>query len=88
VKSGFALCLAEGIDKGRESAARDNATEIASLKATSEAVHKNLCDILEQSNGVATGPNMAPNQGQLYNFLKLVSRFSSLEEKKENKFEL
>jgi flagellar biosynthesis/type III secretory pathway protein FliH len=53
-ESGFALGLAEGKDKGTESAARANTTEIASLKPTNEAVHKQLCHILEQSNGIAT----------------------------------
>jgi hypothetical protein len=58
-ESGFALGLAEGIDKGRGSAANANATVIASLKATNEAVHKQLCNILEQSNGVVTGQLIA-----------------------------
>ncbi len=58
-ESGFALGLAEGIDKGRESAARANATEIASFKATNEAVLKQLGNILEQSNGIATGQLIA-----------------------------
>ena len=57
--SGFAQGLAEGKDEGRKSAAHANATEIASLKATNEAVHKQLCNILEQSNGVATGQLIA-----------------------------
>jgi hypothetical protein len=53
--------LAQGIDKGRESAAHANATssEIASIKATNEAVHKHHYNILEQSNGVATGQLIA-----------------------------
>jgi hypothetical protein len=42
-------------ETGRESAARAKETEIASLKATKEAFHRQLCGILEQSNGVATG---------------------------------
>ncbi len=54
-ESGCALGLAEGLEKGKDSAACANATQIASLKATNEALHKQLCDILEQSNGVATG---------------------------------
>jgi hypothetical protein len=54
-ESGCVLGLAERIDKGRLSAAHANALEIVSLKATNEAVHKQLCNILEQSNGVATG---------------------------------
>ena len=47
---GLAQGLAEGIEKGKELVARDN----ASLKATNEALHKRLCELLEQSNGVAT----------------------------------
>ena len=58
-ESGCALGLAEGLEKGKESAACANATQIASLKATNEALHKQLCDILEQSNGVATGQLIA-----------------------------
>ena len=55
--------MADGLEKGKESAhdsaACANATQIASLKATNEALHKQLCDILEQSNGVATGQLIA-----------------------------
>ena len=58
-ESGRALGLAEGLEKGKESAACANATQIASLTATNEALHKQLCDILEQSNGVATGQLIA-----------------------------
>ena len=57
--SGCALGLADGLEKGKESATCANATQIASLKATNEALHKQLCDILEQSNGVATGQLIA-----------------------------
>jgi flagellar biosynthesis/type III secretory pathway protein FliH len=58
-ESGCALGLAEGLEKGKESAACANATQIASLKATNEALHKQPCDILKQSNGVATGQLIA-----------------------------
>ncbi len=58
-ESGCALDLAEGLEKGKESAACANATQLASLKATNEALHKQLCGILEQSNGVATGQLIA-----------------------------
>ena len=51
----FAAGHAAGFEEGKES----NATQIASLKATNEALHKQLCDILEQSNGVATGQLIA-----------------------------
>jgi hypothetical protein len=54
-----ALDLAKGLEKGKESASCANATQIASLKATNEALHKQLRDILEQSNGVATGQLIA-----------------------------
>ena len=58
-ESGRALGFAEGLERGRESAARAHSTEIASLKATNEALSKRLCDILEHSNGVATGQLIA-----------------------------
>jgi hypothetical protein len=58
-ESGFTLGLAERIDMGKDSAARANATEIASLQATNKAVHKQHFHILEQSNGVATGQLIA-----------------------------
>ncbi len=48
--------------KGRESAARANATEIASLKVTNKALNKNLGGILEQSNGVDTGKSLPLRQ--------------------------
>ncbi len=58
-ESGRALGFAEGLERGRESAARAHSTEIASLKATNEALSKQLCNILEHSNGVATGQLIA-----------------------------
>jgi hypothetical protein len=58
-ESGCALDLAKGLEKGKESASCANATQIASLKAINEALHKQLRDILEQSNGVATGQLIA-----------------------------
>jgi flagellar biosynthesis/type III secretory pathway protein FliH len=48
-ESGFALGLAEGLEKRKESAECANATQISSLKATNEALHKQLCNILEQN---------------------------------------
>jgi flagellar biosynthesis/type III secretory pathway protein FliH len=54
-KSGRALGFAEGLERGRKSAARVDATEITSLRAANEALSNRLCDILEHSNGVATG---------------------------------
>jgi flagellar biosynthesis/type III secretory pathway protein FliH len=49
-KLGIAQGLSEGTEEGKESAAR----EIAALKATIEALHKRIGEILEQSNGNAT----------------------------------
>jgi hypothetical protein len=46
---GSALDLAEGKERGKESAAHEN----KSLEATNEVLHKHLCDTLEQSNGIA-----------------------------------
>jgi hypothetical protein len=46
---GRALGLAEGKERGKESVAHENER----LKATNEALHKHLCDTLEQSNGIA-----------------------------------
>ncbi len=50
-KLGIAQGLTQGIEEGKESAAR----EIIALKATNEALHKQTGEILEQSNGNATG---------------------------------
>ena len=44
------LELEKGLKRGKELAEREN----ASLGDTNEALHKRLCDTLEQSNGVAT----------------------------------
>ena len=54
-KLGLAQGLAQGIKEGKESAAR----ETASLKATNEALHNRLAQVLEQSNGIATGQLVA-----------------------------
>ena len=53
---------AEGIKEGKDSAAR----EIALLKATNDALHKRLGDILEQSNGSATGQLVATETATRY----------------------
>jgi hypothetical protein len=56
---GRALGLAEGIERGKELLAREN----TSLRTTNEALHKRLCDTLEQSNGVATENLLATHIG-------------------------
>jgi hypothetical protein len=58
----FATGKAEGIKEGKDSAAR----EIALLKATNDALHKRLGDILEQSNGSATGQLVATETATRY----------------------
>jgi hypothetical protein len=47
--------LTKGIEEGKQSSAR----EIAARKATNEALHKRIGEILEQSNGNATGQLVA-----------------------------
>jgi hypothetical protein len=54
--------LTKGIEEGKESAAR----EIAVLKATNEALHKRIGEILEQSNGNATGQLVATETATKY----------------------
>ncbi len=50
-KLGIARSFTQRIEEGKESTGR----EIASLKATNEALHKLHGEIFEQSNGNATG---------------------------------
>ena len=58
----FATGKEEGIKEGKKSAER----EIASLKATNDALHKRLGEILEQSNGSATGQLVATETATRY----------------------
>jgi hypothetical protein len=50
-KWGRTLGLEEGLKRGKELVEHEN----TSFRATNKALHKRLCDTLEQSNGVATG---------------------------------
>ena len=61
-KLGIAQGLTKGIEEGKESAAR----EIAALKATNEALHKRIGELLEQSNGNATGQLVATETATKY----------------------
>ena len=61
-KLGIAQGLTKGIEEGKESAAR----EIAALKAINEALHKRIGELLEQSNGNATGQLVATETATKY----------------------
>jgi hypothetical protein len=86
---GFALCLAEGTEKGR-----NQQHGPAQLKSHRLGLPSRLCintiviDILEQSNGVATEPTRGAQPGLLFYFFKLVSRFGPLEEKKGKQIQI
>jgi len=62
IEEGTKLGIAQGLTKGKESAAR----EIAALKATNEALHKRIGELLEQSNGNATGQLVATETATKY----------------------
>ena len=66
IEEGTKLGIAQGLTRGIEEGKQSAKLEIAALKATNEALHKRIGEILEQSNGNATGQLVATETATQY----------------------